>query len=224
MRFGWVTEVALVAPAWAGTITDVFVTPGDTITEGAPIAQVDGVARVAAATDIPMYRSLGLNDRGADVEQVQQFLRRIEVLDAAAALQSGVYDRPTREAVSRLAALLGVPAAAANVLGKRVIRSQDRAGFIVNALFVPFIIAAIRMYESGFASAEDIDNGMVEGCNHPVGPLRLADAIGLDTIKAVGDSLYAEFKESLYAPPPLLARMVEAGHLGRKTKRGFYTY
>jgi 3-hydroxybutyryl-CoA dehydrogenase len=113
---------------------------------------------------------------------------------------------------------------AAEVLHKRVIRSQDRAGFVVNALLIPYILSAIRMMESGFATAEDIDTGMVEGCNHPMGPLRLADLIGLDTTQAVADSLYTEFKEPLYAPPPLLSRMVEAGLLGRKTGRGFYDY
>jgi len=109
-------------------------------------------------------------------------------------------------------------------LGKRVIRSQDRAGFIVNALLIPYILSAIRMLESGFASAEDIDAGMVLGCNHPMGPLALADLVGLDTTMAVADSLYEEFKEQLYAPPPLLARMCEAGLLGRKVGRGFYEY
>jgi 3-hydroxybutyryl-CoA dehydrogenase len=112
----------------------------------------------------------------------------------------------------------------ADTLAKRVIRSQDRAGFIVNALFVPYVLAAIRMLESGFASADDIDAGMVEGCSHPMGPLALADMIGLDTIEAVADSMYAEFKEPLYAPPPLLSRMVEAGLLGRKCGRGFFNY
>jgi 3-hydroxybutyryl-CoA dehydrogenase len=111
-----------------------------------------------------------------------------------------------------------------DALGKRVIRSQDRAGFIVNALFVPYVLAAIRMLESGFASADDIDAGMVEGCSHPMGPLALADMIGLDTIEAVADSMYSEFKEPLYAPPPLLSRMVEAGLLGRKCGRGFFNY
>lgn len=113
---------------------------------------------------------------------------------------------------------------AAEVLHKKVIRSQDRAGFIVNALLIPYILSAIRMMESGFATAADIDTGMVEGCNHPMGPLRLADLIGLDTTLAVADSLYTEFKEPLYAPPPLLSRMVEAGLLGRKAGRGFYDY
>lgn len=109
-------------------------------------------------------------------------------------------------------------------LHKRVIRSKDRAGFIVNALLIPYILSAVRMLESGYASAEDIDLGMVEGCAHPMGPLRLADLIGLDTTSAVAESLYTEFKEPLYAAPPLLSRMVDAGLLGRKAGRGFYNY
>ena len=113
---------------------------------------------------------------------------------------------------------------ATNVLHKRVIRSQDRAGFVVNALLIPYLLSAIRMMESGFATADDIDTGMVEGCNHPMGPLHLADLIGLDTTLAVAQSLYEEFKEPLHAPPPMLSRMVEAGLLGRKTGRGFYDY
>jgi 3-hydroxybutyryl-CoA dehydrogenase len=113
---------------------------------------------------------------------------------------------------------------AQDVLSKRAIDCQDRAGFVVNALLVPFLLSAIRMVESGFATAQDIDQGLVLGCAHPQGPLALADLIGLDTTKAVAESLYDEFKEPLYAPPPLLARMVDAGLLGRKTGRGFYTY
>ncbi len=113
---------------------------------------------------------------------------------------------------------------ATDVLGKQVIRSQDRAGFIVNALLIPYLLSAIRMLESGFATAEHIDVGMVEGCHHPMGPLALTDLIGLDTTLAVAQSLYEEFKEPLYAPPPLLSRMVEAGLLGRKSGRGFYNY
>jgi 3-hydroxybutyryl-CoA dehydrogenase len=110
------------------------------------------------------------------------------------------------------------------LLGKHPILSQDRAGFVVNALLIPFVLSAIRMLESGFATAEDIDEGLVRGAAHPQGPLALADLIGLDTTQAVAESLYEEFKEPLYAPPPLLARMVDAGLLGRKTGRGFYTY
>lgn len=113
---------------------------------------------------------------------------------------------------------------ATGVLDKRVIMSQDRAGFIVNALLIPYLLSAVRMLESGFATKDDIDAGMVEGCAHPMGPLALSDLIGLDTMKAVAESLYEEFKEPLYAPPPLLLRMVEAGLLGRKSGRGFYEY
>nr|WP_285223709.1 3-hydroxybutyryl-CoA dehydrogenase [Frankia sp. AiPa1] len=113
---------------------------------------------------------------------------------------------------------------AARALGKQTIRATDRAGFVVNALLVPFLLAAIRMFESGFASADDIDNGLVLGCAHPMGPLRLCDLIGLDTIKGVADSMYAEFKEPTYAAPPLLLRMVDAGLLGRKSGRGFHDY
>ena len=111
-----------------------------------------------------------------------------------------------------------------SALGKQVITSQDRAGFVVNALLVPYLLSAIRMLESGFASAGDIDAGMRLGCAHPMGPLELADMIGLDTTKAIAESLYAEFKEPTYAPPTLLLRMVGARHLGRKTGRGFFDY
>jgi 3-hydroxybutyryl-CoA dehydrogenase len=113
---------------------------------------------------------------------------------------------------------------ATDVLGKTVIESQDRAGFIVNSLLVPYILAAVRMLDSGFASADDIDSGMVLGCAHPMGPLRLADLIGLDTIKAIAEAMYDEFKEPLYSPAPFLLRMVDAGLLGRKSGRGFFSY
>lgn len=113
---------------------------------------------------------------------------------------------------------------AENTLGKTVIDAKDRAGFIVNMLLVPCMTEAMKMYEAGFASAEDIDAGMRLGANHPMGPLELADFIGLDTMKFVADVLFDEFKNPVYAPPPLLVRMVEAGLLGRKTGRGFYDY
>lgn len=109
-------------------------------------------------------------------------------------------------------------------LGKTVIHAKDRAGFIVNMLLVPYLLEAIRLYENGVATAEDIDTGMRLGANHPMGPLTLADFVGLDTTKAVADVLYDEFKQPQYAPPPLLVRMVEAGLLGRKSGRGFYEY
>jgi 3-hydroxybutyryl-CoA dehydrogenase len=113
---------------------------------------------------------------------------------------------------------------AEGTLGKQCIDSQDRAGFVVNALLVPYLLSAVRMYESGFASREDIDRGMVLGCAHPMGPLKLADLIGLDTLLAVSESLYEEFRDPGSVAPPLLNRMVEAGLVGRKSGRGFYEY
>jgi 3-hydroxybutyryl-CoA dehydrogenase len=112
----------------------------------------------------------------------------------------------------------------ARQIGKTAIRTKDRSGFIVNFLLVPYLMAAVRMYEDGFASREDIDEGMKLGCGHPMGPLQLCDFIGLDVLYSVCDSLYEEFKRDEYAPPPLMKRMVVSGHLGRKTGRGFYEY
>ena len=109
-------------------------------------------------------------------------------------------------------------------LGKKTVLCKDRAGFVVNALLVPYLLAAIRMVEAGVASAEDVDTAMVAGANHPMGPLALTDLIGLDTTAAVAVSMYEEFKEPLYAAPPLLLRMVEAGLLGRKSGQGFFSY
>ena len=112
----------------------------------------------------------------------------------------------------------------ARQIGKHPIRTKDRSGFIVNMLLVPYLMAAVRMYEDGFASREDIDEGMRLGAGHPMGPLTLCDFIGLDVLYAVCGSLYEEFKRPEYAPPPLLKRMVVSGHHGRKTGRGFYEY
>ena len=114
--------------------------------------------------------------------------------------------------------------ASSQQIGKRPIRTKDRSGFIVNMLLVPYLMAAVRMYEDGFATREDIDEGMKLGAGHPMGPLQLCDFIGLDVLYAVCDSLYEEFKRAEYAPPPLMKRMVALGHLGRKTGRGFYEY
>jgi 3-hydroxybutyryl-CoA dehydrogenase len=110
----------------------------------------------------------------------------------------------------------------ADRIGKRAIETKDRSGFIVNMLLVPYLMAAVRMYEEGFATAEAIDEGMRLGCGHPMGPLALCDLIGLDVLFSVCESLYDEFKQPEYAPPPLLKRMVASGRLGRKTGRGFY--
>jgi 3-hydroxybutyryl-CoA dehydrogenase len=113
---------------------------------------------------------------------------------------------------------------ATGALAKSVIHAKDRAGFIVNGLLIPYLLSAVRMLEGNFASAEDIDAGMVLGCNHPLGPLALSDFIGLDTVALCAESLYAEFREPAFATPPLLARMVAGGLLGRKSGRGFYSY
>ncbi|QIZ01135.1 3-hydroxybutyryl-CoA dehydrogenase [Streptomyces sp. S1D4-11] len=113
---------------------------------------------------------------------------------------------------------------AADQLGKQVIQAPDKSGFIVNALLIPYLLAAVRMVESGSATAGDVDQGMELGCAHPMGPLRLLDLIGLDTTQAIAESMYEEFKEALYAPPALLRRMVAAGRLGRKSGHGFYAY
>ena len=113
---------------------------------------------------------------------------------------------------------------ASSVLGKQVVRCSDRSGFVVNALLVPFLLSAIRMVEAGFATVEDVDKAVVAGLSHPMGPLRLSDLIGLDTMKLIADSMFEELKDPHYAPPPLLLRMVEAGQLGKKSGRGFYRY
>ena len=109
-------------------------------------------------------------------------------------------------------------------LAKDPILARDRAGFTVNALLIPYLLSAIRMFEQGLATAEDIDMGMVKGCAHPMGPLALADLIGLDTVQGVAETLYREHREALFAPPPLLQRLVAANLLGRKTGRGLYRY
>jgi 3-hydroxybutyryl-CoA dehydrogenase len=124
----------------------------------------------------------------------------------------------SEETARRAAAFVG------DVLGKTVITAPDQSGFVVNSLLVPYLLAAIRMVEAGHATAADIDTGMTLGCAHPMGPLKLADLIGLDTLQAVAASMYEEYKEQLYTAPPLLRRMTAAGLLGRKSGQGFYDY
>jgi len=109
-------------------------------------------------------------------------------------------------------------------LGKHAIETKDRSGFVVNFLLIPYLMAAVRMYEEGFASREDIDDGMRLGAGHPMGPLTLCDFIGLDVLHAVCNSLYDEFKAHEYAPPPVMKRMIAAGRLGKKSGQGFYDY
>ncbi|WP_194824032.1 3-hydroxybutyryl-CoA dehydrogenase [Nocardia sp. XZ_19_231] len=138
---------------------------------------------------------------------------------------------PVMPLVEIISTLVTAPKAAAavtdyvkNTLGKMAVQAGDRSGFIVNALLIPYLCSAIRMLESGYATAEDIDAAMKGGCGYPMGPLTLLDTVGLDIALAASESLYAEFAEPHYAPPALLRRMVDAGRLGRKTGRGFYDY
>jgi 3-hydroxybutyryl-CoA dehydrogenase len=135
---------------------------------------------------------------------------------------------PLVELVSTLvtsdAALERTERFAGSVLGKQVVRCSDRSGFVVNALLVPYLLSAIRMVEAGFATVEDVDKAVVAGLSHPMGPLRLSELVGLDTLKLIADKMFEEFKEPHYGPPLLLLRMVEAGMLGKKSGRGFYTY
>ncbi len=138
---------------------------------------------------------------------------------------------PVLPLVELVSTLVASEAAAARVeqfaserLGKQVVRCGDRSGFIVNALLVPYLLSAIRMAEAGVATVDDIDKAVVAGLSHPMGPLRLSDLIGLDTMKLIADSMYDEYKDANFAPPPLLLRMVEAGQLGKKSGQGFYKY
>ena len=109
-------------------------------------------------------------------------------------------------------------------VGKTPVQAKDATAFIVNRLLVPYLLDAIRVYEGGLASLEDIDQAMKLGCGYPMGPFTLLDLVGLDTTMYVAEVMFEEFREPRYAPPPLLKRMVMAGQLGRKTGRGFYSY
>ncbi|MFE2144015.1 3-hydroxybutyryl-CoA dehydrogenase [Streptomyces sp. NPDC059456] len=175
----------------------------------------DPAAILATNTSsLPVMR-LGMATARADRVVGLHFFNPVPVLPLVEVVSSLHTSRETVETVEDFVR---------GALGKTAIRSQDRSGFVVNALLVPYLLSAIRMAESGFATAADVDAGMELGCAHPMGPLKLADLIGLDTVAAIAESLYDEFKEPLYAPPPLLSRMVQAGLLGRKTGRGFHTY
>jgi len=174
---------------------------------------VQPLAVLASNTSsIPLVKMAAVTKRPQQVVGVH-FFNPVPVLPLVEIVESLLTSADT---------LLAVTDFAEKQLHKQTIRSKDRAGFVVNALLIPYLLSAIRMLESGFASAEDIDQGMVKGCAHPMGPLALTDLIGLDTTAAVAQSMYAEFKEPLFAPPPLLMRMCEAGLLGRKVKQGLF--
>jgi 3-hydroxybutyryl-CoA dehydrogenase len=125
--------------------------------------------------------------------------------------------RTSEETVDAIAAL-------GAKMGKHCVICPDRAGFVVNALLFPYLNDAVKMLESGYASAEDIDAAMKLGCGHPVGPFALMDIVGLDVTFQIVQTLYREFREPGYAPAPMLEHFVQAGYLGRKAGRGFYTY
>jgi 3-hydroxybutyryl-CoA dehydrogenase len=161
------------------------------------------IMKIAAATKNPS-RVLGLH-----------FFNPVPVLPLVELVPTLV---TTDEALARVEQFAG------ETLGKKVVRCTDRSGFVVNALLVPYLLSAIRMAEAGVATVEDIDTAVVAGLSHPMGPLKLSDLVGLDTLKLIADSMFEEFKEPLYGPPPLLQRMVEAGQLGKKSGRGFYSY
>lgn len=161
------------------------------------------IMKIAAATKNP-GRVLGLH-----------FFNPVPVLPLVELISTLV---TTDEAAAR------VQEFAAERLGKQVVRCGDSSGFIVNALLVPYLLSAIRMVESGVASVDDVDKAIVAGLSHPMGPLKLSDLIGLDTMKLIADAMYDEFKDAHYAAPPLLQRMVEAGQLGKKSGKGFYLY
>lgn len=173
-----------------------------------------GAILATNTSSIPISRIAAATQRPGSVIGMH-FFNPVPVLRLVELIPSLLTSDETRQAAHRFAE---------EQLGKQPIWCTDRAGFVVNALLVPYLLAAIRMVEAGVATAEDVDTAMVAGCAHPMGPLRLTDLIGLDTTKAVAESLYAEYAEPLHAPPPLLSRMVEAGLLGRKSGRGFYTY
>jgi 3-hydroxybutyryl-CoA dehydrogenase len=178
------------------------------------VVREEGAVLASNTSSIPIMKLAMATERPSAVVGIH-FFNPVPILKLVELVTSLLTSEQTTLAAERFATA---------TLGKKVIRSQDRAGFIVNALLIPYLLSAIRMLESGFATREHIDEGMVLGCAHPMGPLALTDLIGLDTTMAVAESLYEEFKEQLYAPPPLLARMVDAGLLGRKTGQGFYEY
>lgn len=161
------------------------------------------IMKIAAATENPS-RVLGLH-----------FFNPVPVLPLVELVKTLV---TSDDALERTAAF------ASETLGKKVVRCSDRSGFVVNALLVPYLLSAIRMVEAGVATVEDVDTAVVAGLSHPMGPLRLSDLVGLDTMKLIADSMYDEYKDPHYAPPSLLLRMVEAGQLGKKSGQGFYTY
>src|SRR5215469_7906081 len=163
--------------------------------------------------------SLNVTQMGAVTKRPQQvaglhFFNPAPVMKLVEVVQTISTSADTIEAVKQFALSLG----------KTPVLAKDTAGFIVNFLLIPYLIAAIRMLENGQASRDDIDNAMKLGCGYPMGPFTLLDYVGLDTTLWAAEAIYEEFKDPLYAPPPLLRRMVQSGMYGKKSGRGFYDY
>ncbi|WP_433607904.1 3-hydroxybutyryl-CoA dehydrogenase [Prescottella agglutinans] len=165
-------------------------------------------------SSIPVIKIANATERPSQVVGVH-FFNPVPVMPLVEIVVSLVTSEETVAAVTDYAR---------NTLGKKAVRAGDRAGFIVNALLIPYLCDAVRMLESGYATAEDIDEAMKGGCGYPMGPLTLLDTVGLDVALAAAESMYAEFGQPNYAPPALLRRKVDAGHLGRKVGQGFYSY
>lgn len=165
-------------------------------------------------SSIPVIKIANATERPSQVVGVH-FFNPVPVMPLVEIVVSLVTSEETVAAVTDYAR---------NTLGKKAVRAGDRAGFIVNALLIPYLCDAVRMLESGYATAEDIDEAMKGGCGYPMGPLTLLDTVGLDVALAAAESLHAEFGQPNYAPPALLRRKVDAGHLGRKVGQGFYSY
>jgi 3-hydroxybutyryl-CoA dehydrogenase len=225
------------------------VTPGDRALALAGVSATDDLSRLARAD---LVIEAAVEDEGAKTDLFRQLDKVMDPAAVLASNTSSIPIARLAAATGRPEAVVGlhffnpvpvmplvevipslhtsrdtelrVRAFASEILGKKTVVAQDRAGFVVNSLLVPYLLAAVRMVSSGTATAEDIDTGMTAGCAHPMGPLRLADLIGLDTVAAIGEALYEEYREPLYAPPPLLRRMVESGLLGRKSGQGFFDY
>jgi len=165
-------------------------------------------------SSIPVIKIANATERPSQVVGVH-FFNPVPVMPLVEIVVSLVTSEETVAAVTDYAR---------NTLGKKAVRAGDRAGFIVNALLIPYLCDAVRMLESGYATAEDIDEAMKGGCGYPMGPLTLLDTVGLDVALAAAESMYAEFGQPNYAPPALLRRKVDAGHLGKKVGQGFYSY
>jgi 3-hydroxybutyryl-CoA dehydrogenase len=213
-RVTWTTDL----DALAGSELVIEAIVEDLETKAAVFARLDEVvaedALIASNTSSIPIAQLASATRHRDRVLGLHFFSPVPVMQLVEVVV-GLETSP--EAVDRAEAF-------ARLIGKHPIRTQDRSGFVVNRLLVPYLMTAVRMYEEGFAEREDIDAGMKLGAGHPMGPLTLCDFIGLDVLIAVCDSLYEEFKRPEYASPPLLKRMVVAGRLGRKSGHGFYEY